>query len=143
MIMGGKTVGVIVIRAAMNLPVTFEKQEYIRIGSYTKLLREYPAIQYRLWNKLQNQKFEEQIAKKDLSTEAVLELLHYEVYFKLLTMLLPHQPNEVLNYLETDEIVIKQDNGLYSITNLGAILVAKKNHRFSQSGKKSTSNHTV
>lgn len=125
-IMERKTVGVIVIRAAMNLPVTFEKQEYIRVGSYTKLLREYPAIQSRLWNKLQNQKFEEQIAKKDLSTEAVLDLLHYEVYFKLLTMPLPHQSNEVLNYLETDEIVIKQDNGLYSITNLGAILLAKK-----------------
>ena len=125
-IMEGKTIGVIVIRAAMNLPVTFEKQEYIRVGSYTKLLREYPAIQSRLWNKLQNQKFEEQIAKKDLSTEAVLDLLHYEVYFKLLTMPLPHQSNEVLNYLETDEIVIKQDNGLYSITNLGAILLAKK-----------------
>ena len=125
-IMEGKTVGVIVIRSAMNLPVTFEKQEYIRVGSYTKLLREYPAIQSRLWNKLQNQKFEEQIAKKDLSTEAVLDLLHYEVYFKLLTMPLPHQSNEVLNYLETDEIVIKQDNGLYSITNLGAILLAKK-----------------
>ena len=125
-IMERKTVGVIVIRAAMNLPVTFEKQEYIRVGSYTKLLREYPAIQSRLWNKLQNQKFEEQIAKKDLSTEAVLDLLHYEVYFKLLNMPLPHQSNEVLNYLETDEIVIKQDNGLYSITNLGAILLAKK-----------------
>ena len=37
-IMEGKTIGVIVIRAAMNLPVTFEKQEYIRVGSYTKLL---------------------------------------------------------------------------------------------------------
>ena len=31
-----KPVGVIVIRSAMNQPVTFEKTEYIRIGSYTK-----------------------------------------------------------------------------------------------------------
>lgn len=131
-----KTVGIILIRAAMNLPVTFEKQEYIRVGSYTKPLREYPALQSRLWNKLQNQNFEEQIAKRDLSAEAVLDLLNYEVYFNLLTMPIPHKANEILNYLETDEIVIKQDNGLYSITNLGGILLAKRIAEFPKVARK-------
>ena len=51
-VMEGETVGVMTIKAADSLPVSFEKQEYIRVGSYTKKLKDYPAIQARLWNKL-------------------------------------------------------------------------------------------
>ncbi|WP_303817184.1 ATP-binding protein [Selenomonas ruminantium] len=125
-VMDEKTVGVMRIRAAINLPVTFEKQEYVRVGSYTKPLREYPALQSRLWNKLQNKKFEEQIAQKDLSMEDVLSLLCCEVYFNLLNIPMPSASKEILHFLESDDLVVKQDNGLYGITNLGAILLAKK-----------------
>ena len=124
--MEGEIVGVMMIKAAENLPVTFEKQEYIRIGSYTKKLKDYPAVQARLWNKLQNKDFETQISRRGLSLDEVLSYLHYEVYFDLLHIPRPVSPDGILHYLIEDDIVVQQDNGLYGITNLGAVLFARK-----------------
>lgn len=134
--MEGKTVGVLTIKAAENLPVAFEKQEYIRIGSYTKLLKEFPAVQARLWNKLQNKDFETQISKKDLTSDEVLASLRYEVYFDLQGIPRPLSADGILHFLEKDELVIRQDNGLYGITNLGAVLFAKNLSDFSRLGRK-------
>ena len=134
--MEGKTVGVMTIKAAENLPVSFEKQEFIRIGSYTKKLKDYPAVQGRLWSKLQNKKFEEQVARQDLSADEVLKLLKYEVYFDLVGVPRPVSPDGILHYLCEDDIVFKQDNGLYGITNLGAILLAKKLSDFRRISRK-------
>lgn len=135
-VMEGETVGVMTIKAADSLPVSFEKQEYIRVGSYTKKLKDYPAIQARLWNKLQNKKYEEQIARRDLTSDEVLSLLKYEVYFDLLNIPRPISPEGILHYLIEDTIVSKQDNGLYGITNLGAILFSKKLSDFSRISRK-------
>ena len=135
-VLEGKTVGVMTIKAADSLPILFEKQEYIRVGSYTKKLKDYPAIQARLWNKLQNKKYEEQIARHDLTSDAVLGLLKYEVYFDLLNLPRPVSPEGILHYLIEDNIVSKQDNGLYGITNLGAILFSKKLSEFPRISRK-------
>ena len=124
-VMEGETVGVMTIKAAENLPIVFEKIEYIRIGSYTKQLKEFPAVQARLWNKLQNKNFEEQISKPGLTSDEVLKFLRYEVYFDLLEIPRPHSPEAILHYLVEDGIVIRQDDGLYGISNLGAVLLAK------------------
>ena len=40
------------------------------------------------------------------------------------------------HYLVEDSIIAKQDNGLYAITNLGAILFAKKLSKFPRIGRK-------
>ena len=132
----GKNVGVMKIQASVNLPVTFEKQEYIRVGSYTKCLKDYPALQARLWNKLQNKKFEEQIAVKDLSVNDALNALRYDVYFELLNIPQPSSSEGILHFLQEDDIIIRQDNGAYSITNLGAILLAKKISEFPRVSRK-------
>ena len=134
--MEGKDVGVLTIKAAENLPVAFEKTEYIRIGSYTKQLKEFPAVQARLWNKLQNKNFEEQIAKQELTADEVFNLLRYELYFDHMDIPRPHQPNEIMRYLVEDGIVVRQNNGLYGITNLGAILFAKKLSDFPRISRK-------
>ncbi len=39
-----KTWGVLIIYRATNQTVMFEKVDYIRVGSYTKKLNEYPAL---------------------------------------------------------------------------------------------------
>lgn len=135
-IMDGKTVGVMTIKAAENLPVSFEKTEYIRIGSYTKQLKDLPAVQARLWNKLQNKIFEEQIARRDLTSDEVLNLLQYEVYFDRLDIPRPVLPENILHFLSEDTIVVKQDNGLYGITNLGAILFARRLSDFPRISRK-------
>lgn len=47
-------------------------------------------------------------------------------YFDLQNISVPSNQDGVLHYILEDEIVKRQDNGLYTITNLGAILFAKK-----------------
>lgn len=61
--MNGMTVGVLIIYRAANQTVMFEKVDYIRVGSYTKKLNEYPTLQAQLWDRIRNTKFEERYAK--------------------------------------------------------------------------------
>ena len=125
-IIDDKMVGVLIISKALNQPVTFEKNAFIRVGSYTKRLQEHPALETTLWDKLRNEKFEEQPAKQDLDLREALSLLDYSVYFDLLSIQNPTDISGIEHYLTEDGIIQKQDNDLYSITNLGAILFAKK-----------------
>lgn len=61
-----KTVGLLIIHKAANQTVTFEKVAYIRVGSYTKKLSDFPILEAQLWSKMRDLKFEEQYAKSDL-----------------------------------------------------------------------------
>ena len=119
------TVGVLIIQKAINQPVTFEKQDYIRIGSYTKKLNEYPDLQAQLWDRLRNERFEERFAKNDLTSTGVLNLLEYSRYFGLKGMAIPGTEEGILYYLIEEGCVVRQDNGLYAISNMGAILFAR------------------
>ena len=121
-----KNVGVLIINKAVNQTVTFEKVDYIRIGSYTKKLNEFPAVQAQLWDRIRNLKFEEQYAKQDLDFKDSLYLLDFSAYFDIKGIRQPTDMTGVLHYMLEEEIIIKQDNGLYAITNMGAILLAKK-----------------
>ncbi len=125
-LLGGKRVGILIIHPAMSNPTTFEKTAYIRIGSYTKKLRDYPAIESQLWDKLRNRNFEEQSAKQDLSLNDALQFLDVFPYFDLQNLPRTFQPSQIAHYLLEENILIHQDNGLYAITNMGAILFAKR-----------------
>lgn len=78
--MNDKSVGILIIYRAVNQTVMFEKTDYIRVGSYTKKLNEYPVLQAQLWDRLRNSKFEERYAKQDLGLEDALRLLDYSAY---------------------------------------------------------------
>lgn len=124
--MEGKNVGVLIIQRAVNQTVMFEKVEYIRIGSYTKKLNEFPAVQAQLWERLRNSKFEERSAKENLDLTATLSYLDYTSYFDLLKIPQPTDAEGIAHYMLEEGIVRKQDNGLFSISNMGAILFAKR-----------------
>ena len=134
--MNNKTVGVLIIYSATNQTVMFEKADYIRVGSYTKKLNEYPEIQAKLWDKLRTSKFEERSAKIDLSLTEALSLLDYNAYFDNADIPLPQDANGIAHYLLEEAILQKQDNGLYTITNLGAILFAKNLSAFPKLSRK-------
>lgn len=134
--MNDKIVGVLIIYRAVNQTVTFEKTDYIRIGSYTKKLNEHPALQAQLWDRLRNSKFEERYAKQDLDLENALRLLDYAAYFDITGIPQPSDINGVEHYMVEEEVLIKQDNGLYAITNLGAILFAKRLSAFPRLSRK-------
>ena len=123
--MNDKHIVVLIIYKATNQTVTFKKVDYIRVGSYTKKLSDYPQMQAQLWDKIRNSRFEEQFAIQDLSANEALQLLDYSVYFDLRKEPMPQDQNGIIHYLTEESIIVCQDNGLYAITNLGAILFAK------------------
>lgn len=132
----GAHVELIRIHKALNEPVSFQKEDYIRSGSYTKKLHEFPVFRAQLWDKLRNSQFEDVCVRINLRYEDVVRLLQIDSYFTLLNIPQPTDEMGVMHYLTEDGVVNKQDNGLYSITNLGAILFAKNLNEFGRLGRK-------
>ncbi len=132
----GKNIGVLIIYKAENQTVTFQKTDYIRVGSYTKKLNEFPQVQAQLWDRLRKLRFEDEIAKKDLKLNDALQLLDYGTYFDIKKEPQPSDVDGVAHYMLQEEFIIKQDNGLYGITNLGAVLLAKRLSDFSRVSRK-------
>ena len=62
----GKKILLLTIGKAIGFPVTFKKQEFIRIGSYTKKLIDFPTVQVQLWDKIRLVNFENITAEIDL-----------------------------------------------------------------------------
>lgn len=134
--MNNVCVGVLIIYRAVNQTVTFEKADYIRVGSYTKKLNEFPALQAQLWDRIRNSKFEERYAKQDLELSKALQLIDYSTYFDVKEMTQPTDMAGISHYMLEEGIIDKQDNGLYAITNMGAILLAKKLSDFPKISRK-------
>ena len=132
----GKHVEIIVIAKALGVPVTFEKVDYVRVGSYTKKLNEFPVLQAQLWDRLRHEQFEDTFVTFDLQPQQVFQLLDCDAYFEALHIPLPTDFEGYAHYLDEEGIIQKQDNGLYAITNLGAILFAKKLSSFPKLGRK-------
>lgn len=132
----GKHIELIIISKAIGVPVSFEKVEYIRVGSYTKKLMEFPSLQTQLWDRLRCEQFEDTHAMIDLQFEDVIRHLNCEAYFESLNLPTPTSPERYAHYLQEEGFAVKQDNGLYAITNLGAILFAKRLSDFPRVGRK-------
>ena len=120
-----KRVVVLAVQPALNHTVDFERIAYVRVGSYTKSLKSYPAIEAEVWNKISKADFETSAAMENQALRAVLEKLDCPKYFELLRMPLPQTQEEIVRYLNEDHLVKKQDDGRFSITNLGALLLAR------------------
>lgn len=131
-----KKVGVLIIYKAANQTVMFEKVDYIRVGSYTKKLNEYPALQAQLWDRIRNIRFEECYAKQDMELGDALRLLDFVSYFDILNIPQPTDHAGVAHYMMEEGMIVRQDNGLYAISNLGAILLAKRLADFSRISRK-------
>ena len=98
----------------------------IRIGSYKKLLKDYPETEAKLWRRLNDAKSEELPVREDVSISEIFSMLDYTAYFDMTGTPNPTDSESILHYLIEDKIISKQDNGLYTITNLGALLFAKR-----------------
>lgn len=119
-------INILIIQKALTFPVAFEKVEYIRVGSYTKPLAGFPPLANKLREQLRNIDFEAQIAIMDLELNRALHTLDYPKYFERTGIPIPFDATKISHYLTEDRLLIQQDNGLFSITNLGAVLLAKQ-----------------
>lgn len=125
------------IQAATHTPVQFDGTEFIRVGSYKKKLNEFKEKERALWRIFDKMPFEFQAAAENLSFEKVLRLLDYPAYFDLTDQSLPEGRDGILAALEAERFISKNSNGLWSISNLAAILFAKKLQDFRHLSRKS------
>lgn len=77
-----------VIPAAKIQPVEFLHTSYIRVGSITRKLGEFPEKQAKIWKK-DTISFEKEIAKDNLTGADINRYLSTEVYFDLMKIPYP------------------------------------------------------
>ncbi|MBP9741885.1 MAG: putative DNA binding domain-containing protein [Burkholderiales bacterium] len=115
------------INSAEHTPVKFTGSEYIRIGSYKKALKDFPEIAKRLWRTLDKTPFELQSAAENVMEEDVLQLLDYPTFFDMIKLPLPENRTGIINRLSEERLIVPSIiPDKWTITNLGAILLAKK-----------------
>ncbi len=131
-----KNIVLLEIAPAFKTPVMFQNIEYIRLNSHKKKLKELPEKERALWRAFDRVPFEKQIAADNIKESEVLGYLEYTKYFELLNLPLPENRNAILESLLNDDLIHKNDNANYSITNLGAILFAKDLRNFTNLKRK-------
>jgi len=110
------------IPAAKMQPVEFLHQAYIRVGSITRKLNEFPEKQAKIWKK-ETVPFEKEIAKDNLSASDIPKYLSMEAYFDLMKLPYPSTQQGIIDKFQEEGLIVKGKS--YAITKLGAILFAK------------------
>ncbi|MCQ0034700.1 ATP-binding protein [Burkholderia glumae] len=111
---------------AYRHPVQFQNNEFVRVGSYRKKLKEFPEKERALWRIFDETPFEALVAADGLSDEEVVGLLDYPAYFDLAEVPLPERRRQIVQRLEAEGLVTRNAAGTWDVTNLGAILFAKR-----------------
>ncbi len=124
--MDGHSVVVLEIERAFRKPARFRGREYIRVGSYKKKLKDFPERERALWRFFDQTPFEDRIAAERVADDEVLRLLDYPTYFDLLKRPLPENRYGILNALCDDALIRRSDASGWNVTNLGAVLFAKR-----------------
>lgn len=132
---GGRVV-LLEIPAATPTPVEFERSAYIRVGSATPRLSDHPERLRALWAKLQPFAWEGGMAAEFLSADDVLDRLDYPSYFNLTERRLPDNRQGIFEQLSNEHLIIADVGGRWNITNLGAILFAKRLDSFDRLARK-------
>jgi len=124
-VVGHQVVLLQVARAARH-PVRFAGQEFIRVGTYKKKLKDFPEKERTLWRIFDQTPFEEGIALEHAGDDDVLRLLDYPAYFDLMAQPLPADRDAILAALADERLIRRGAAGGWDITNLGAVLFAKR-----------------
>jgi ATP-dependent DNA helicase RecG len=123
---GDVPIVILEIPAASHIPIAFDQEEYIRLGSYKKKLKDYQEKERELWRIFDRVPFEKQSAAEHVSAEEVLKLLDYPAYFELMDLPLPEDRAGILHRLVSDELISEDTSGMWRVTNLGGILFARQ-----------------
>lgn len=114
------------IPAATGAPVAFNGVPYIRIGSATPKLTDYPDRYRQLIERLQPYRWEQGIARQYATADEVLSMLDCPRYFQLTKQPLPDNRTGIFDKLAADRLIAADVGGRWNITNLGAILFASR-----------------
>lgn len=126
---GKKDIVIFEISPAINIPVRFKGEAFIRIGSSKQPLKSCLYKERELWRALADLCFECAVAKPIATFKELSSLLDIKAFFKLLGLPKPEDKKDILSNLIEYGLITTQNNAL-NITNLGAILFAKKLNDF-------------
>ena len=123
--MDEKPIVLVEIPCAEKQPVQFAGKEYIRIGTNKKNLKEYPDKERELWRSFDSTPYELRIAMRNLKEDEMIALLDYSKYYDKLEMPIPRDRNKILEDLQHEKFIKRNDAGTWDITNMGALMIAK------------------
>jgi predicted HTH transcriptional regulator len=118
------------ISPAITQPIKFQNITYIRINSATPKLQDYPEKEKKIWQNIDKKSFGKGIAKENLTVSDVLDLLEYAKFFSLTKQKLPTETSKFVEKMIEYNLVKKNFNNNFDITNLGTILFAKDLSQF-------------
>lgn len=121
-----KRVVVLEIDRAARHPVAFDGVEYLRVGSYKKKLKDFPEKERALWRLFERMPFEEGMAAEHLTDSDVLAALDSPSFFALVQAPLPDGRSAILDSLRRERLLATDGAGGWRVTNLGAILFARR-----------------
>ena len=123
------------IAAPTDRPIDFSNIAYIRIGSITRNIKEFPDHERKIWQNIKNRNFEKQIALECVDTDEILNLLNYPYFFEITEQPLPENKKTIIKKLLESRMIIFHD-GVYSINNLGGIFFDKDLKKLGRLGRK-------
>ena len=124
------------IPKAANIPVRFKNTEFIRVGSYKRLLKDFPEKERELWALFSREPFEKGIVLTNLTADQVLIHINYPAYFDATKQSLPDNRAGILARLSSESLIVKTSGNRFNITNLGGILFAKELRAFESLSRK-------
>lgn len=131
----GKPMVLFQINPAESRPVHFKGIAYVRVGSYTKKIKDHPDKERKIWQQAKSIVFEKEYALRNISSDKVFELIDYPSVFRLLDIPLPTNRENILEKLAEEKVIFKRIDR-YHITNLGAILFASDLRAFENLARK-------
>lgn len=118
------------VPAATGSPVAFNSIAYIRIGSATPKLTDYPERYQQLIERMRPYRWEQDVAMRYVTGDDVLRLLDYSQYFRLTGQPLPDNRAGIFDKLSAERAIVRDVGERWNITNLGAILLANNLDEF-------------
>jgi predicted HTH transcriptional regulator len=131
-----KNIVIFEIPRATHVPVRFKAMEYIRVGTYKRLLRDFPEKERELWTLFSLEPFEKGTALECVTADVVITNINYPAYFDLTKQSLPDNRDGILQRLISERLIVKKLDNLFDITNLGGILFAKDLRTFERLSRK-------
>ena len=108
---GDKKLVIMFVPAATNSPVAFGSDEFIRVGSYKKKLKDYPDKEKNLWRAFDIRPFETMIAKENVDAQQVTELIDCAAFYTMMNLPLPSNRDSMMHDMLDYEFIKIMDNG--------------------------------
>lgn len=120
----GERIVLVEISPAKDIPVKFINISYIRVGSVTRKLLEFPEKEKKIWKSNTYHCFEDEYSLEGIEFDKIFKLLDIDKYYELLDKKKPEKEDAIVHHL-LNEKLITENNGLFKITNMFALCFAK------------------